>query len=381
MKQKNFLTSVTVLLVVFNMNAQVGIGTDNPEPSAILELQSKSKGLLLPRIDDVNNVQNPVDGLLVYNTKENCVSLYKNKEWICLAIKNYNPEATVVIEAHGGYFSSETLTTDVTGFDDQTATYQWYRANDAQGSGETLIQGAVNKTYTLTAEDKDKYITVKVKPEGKGEEVTAAYTEKITLIEVFIKAPGGYFSSETLTADVTGFDDQTVIYQWYRANNAQGSGEILIQGAVNKTYTLTAEDKDKYITVKVKLEGKGEEVTAAYTKKIKLNHKPVVKGVDITFGNCTIYNLRWIFLDFKGLSDGDGDKITFEYTVYQAKYASGTGETRVDKGTVEVKEQDTSIRLYNYEPGKYYQLRAKPYDGREYGEEIKSEYKWMPGCP
>ncbi len=106
MKQKNFLTSVTVLLVVFNMNAQVGIGTDNPEPSAILELQSKSKGLLLPRIDDVNNVQNPVDGLLVYNTKENCVSLYKNKEWICLAIKkNYNKPANVVADIEENYLS------------------------------------------------------------------------------------------------------------------------------------------------------------------------------------------------------------------------------------------------------------------------------------
>jgi uncharacterized protein (TIGR02145 family) len=58
------------------MNAQVligGDGTDNPDPSAVLELKSGNLGLLLPRValkstEDKSTIVNPVVGLAVYNT-------------------------------------------------------------------------------------------------------------------------------------------------------------------------------------------------------------------------------------------------------------------------------------------------------------------------
>ncbi|MBV8326553.1 hypothetical protein [Chryseobacterium sp.] len=52
--------------------AQVGIGTPSPDPSAMLQINAKDKGLLLPSIaltslSDSSTVASPADGLIVWN--------------------------------------------------------------------------------------------------------------------------------------------------------------------------------------------------------------------------------------------------------------------------------------------------------------------------
>jgi hypothetical protein len=62
------------LLLPAAVRAQsVGIGTATPASSAVLEVSSTSKGLLLPRLStaEMNAVANPVLGLLIYNTTAN----------------------------------------------------------------------------------------------------------------------------------------------------------------------------------------------------------------------------------------------------------------------------------------------------------------------
>lgn len=56
-------------LKVSVLYSQVGIGTTSPDPSSILDIQSTSKGLLIPRINlSTNPVLNPQKSLLVWNT-------------------------------------------------------------------------------------------------------------------------------------------------------------------------------------------------------------------------------------------------------------------------------------------------------------------------
>jgi uncharacterized protein (TIGR02145 family) len=52
------------------LNANVGINTTTPDPSAALDVSSLTKGLLLPRMTEaqINAISNPADGLLVYCT-------------------------------------------------------------------------------------------------------------------------------------------------------------------------------------------------------------------------------------------------------------------------------------------------------------------------
>jgi hypothetical protein len=71
MKKLFFLT----LLLLFSNSllfAQIGINTDNsqPDPSAMLDVKSTAKGVLIPRmtVQQRNSISNPAEGLMIYCT-------------------------------------------------------------------------------------------------------------------------------------------------------------------------------------------------------------------------------------------------------------------------------------------------------------------------
>lgn len=95
MKKSVFL-SFTIALVVFiipdSIYGQVGIGTMNPEKSAALDVSWDSLatvknplGTLIPRMTEAerDNIQNPANGLLIYNTDEGCINSFdaQTGEW------------------------------------------------------------------------------------------------------------------------------------------------------------------------------------------------------------------------------------------------------------------------------------------------------------
>lgn len=75
MKRIIISTYIVVVTIILLRSQNVGIADSPsiPDPSAILELRSNSKGLLIPRIalqstNDVTTVPTPAEGLLIYNT-------------------------------------------------------------------------------------------------------------------------------------------------------------------------------------------------------------------------------------------------------------------------------------------------------------------------
>jgi hypothetical protein len=69
------------------IRAQVGIGTETPESSSILELSSTSKGLLVPRMteDQKNTISSPVQGLLIFQTNGSAgFYTYDGTNWLHL---------------------------------------------------------------------------------------------------------------------------------------------------------------------------------------------------------------------------------------------------------------------------------------------------------
>jgi|Laugresp1bdmlbsn_1035097.scaffolds.fasta_scaffold00690_2 hypothetical protein len=64
----------TLLLLSFTATstAQLGIGNSSPENSSVLDISSTNKGLLAPRMNTIerNLIENPAEGLLIYNTDE-----------------------------------------------------------------------------------------------------------------------------------------------------------------------------------------------------------------------------------------------------------------------------------------------------------------------
>lgn len=59
-----------LLFLGLQLSAQVGINTDGsqPDPSAMLDVKSVNKGVLIPRMihDEVNAITNPAAGLIVF---------------------------------------------------------------------------------------------------------------------------------------------------------------------------------------------------------------------------------------------------------------------------------------------------------------------------
>ena len=83
------LTLIVLFLLSTNVYSQVGIGTLNPDPTSILDLDSTTKGLLAPRMTSAErtSISNPANGLLVYDTSENAFYFYKSSTWTKLDSK------------------------------------------------------------------------------------------------------------------------------------------------------------------------------------------------------------------------------------------------------------------------------------------------------
>lgn len=78
-------TAITMLAGgAYAQKENVGIGTTNPDQSAILDLNSSTKGLLMPRLSlqQRSAIQNPANGLIVYQTDMlSGFYFYDGKEW------------------------------------------------------------------------------------------------------------------------------------------------------------------------------------------------------------------------------------------------------------------------------------------------------------
>lgn len=63
---------------------QVGIGTETPDPSSILDMQSTTQGLLAPRMTTTerNTIESPAESLLVYDTTEQAFYFYLSSQLV-----------------------------------------------------------------------------------------------------------------------------------------------------------------------------------------------------------------------------------------------------------------------------------------------------------
>ncbi|MGH1437243.1 MAG: hypothetical protein ACRBG0_22575 [Lewinella sp.] len=96
MKSKiNQLTGCLLVLFAFialstSLQAQTVIGGTTPDASAMLDVQSTDRGVLIPRLTTIQRdaVASPATGLMVYNTDESCIQINLGTpgtpDWQCL---------------------------------------------------------------------------------------------------------------------------------------------------------------------------------------------------------------------------------------------------------------------------------------------------------
>ena len=153
--------------------AQVGIGTKTPNSNAILDLTATSKALLLPRVANIDAIQAPVDGMIVYDISSKCVKAFEDGAWsACLSLvppagatianldceydydgdditENQNPDARIIFSYTGGSGSYPEQTISSAGVEGLTA---YLEAGTLASSGTVsyIIQGRATSSGTAS---------------------------------------------------------------------------------------------------------------------------------------------------------------------------------------------------------------------------------------
>jgi len=78
--------TIVLFILSITVHGQVGIGTNTPDASAVLDIQSSSndKGILIPRITQAqrNPISSPATGLMIFQTDGNVgFYFYDGSSW------------------------------------------------------------------------------------------------------------------------------------------------------------------------------------------------------------------------------------------------------------------------------------------------------------
>lgn len=106
---KKILFIISLFVVPYFICAQVGINTENPDKSSLLDVVGTNKGVLFPRVGlnseyDMTTISDPAIGLLVYNTGENGFpypGYVAWNGWIWVRM------SSTILKAHNGLTSSD----------------------------------------------------------------------------------------------------------------------------------------------------------------------------------------------------------------------------------------------------------------------------------
>ena len=76
-----FLVISCSVLMAHKLNAQVAINTETPHESAVFHIEDTDRGIIIPRVTDTFAVNNPANGLIIYNTTRNNLSVFDGQVW------------------------------------------------------------------------------------------------------------------------------------------------------------------------------------------------------------------------------------------------------------------------------------------------------------
>ncbi|WP_162600002.1 DUF4347 domain-containing protein [Azospirillum sp. TSH58] len=271
--------------------------------------------------------------------------------------------------------------TDADG-DGRTYSYQWYRADDSNGTNATSISGATSSSYTLAAGDLNKYLRVEVTAnDGRGgtQAATSAYSSQVAAagngapVNSVVPTVGGTATVGNALTGGTGTwsdpdgDSLSYSYQWYRADDTNGTNAASIAGATSASYTLTTSDAHKYLRVAVIANDGNSNTTTAYSTYTAItNSAPVNSAVPSVSGTATVGNA--LSTSNGTWTDADGDSRTYSYQWYRADDTTGTNATSISGAT------SSSYTLTTSDAHKYLRVVVTANDGKGGTQTATSTY-------
>lgn len=141
--------------------------------------------------------------------------------------------------------------------------FQWYFASSQSGEDKELVVGANTVDFTIEEEFVGKFLAFEVIPVASsgtttGSPVISAFrgvnNTPPAVSEVMITGDLKYEKTLTVSynyTDLEGDPEGGSKIQWYRADDADGTGKTAIEGAENTNYTLKVADISRYMLVEV----------------------------------------------------------------------------------------------------------------------------------
>ena len=217
---RKILFSLFMISAVSVAQAQVLIddtgASAQPHSSAVLELSSDTRGLLLPRMNTAP--ANPAEGLVYYDMDAECFRVYSGGNWHAAGgpcgPDNTAPEA-VDVTFTGTPQTGQTLTgsytfTDAENNTESGSVLAWQSSADNTFTAPSVA--GTGATYTVVAADEGNWIRFCVIPSdgqmtgnqvcSAGQQVTAAPTSALLESESFA-SPGG----NPTVGSFTGYDN------------------------------------------------------------------------------------------------------------------------------------------------------------------------------
>ncbi|GAA5151461.1 hypothetical protein GCM10023340_30310 [Nocardioides marinquilinus] len=156
----------------------------------------------------------------------------------------------------------------------ETTTYQWYR-------GTSVISGATGETYTVTAADRDKDLTVRATGALTGYRNASSTSDPIrgvvgdALVAAYPPAiDGDPVVGKTLTvAPGSWSDGPRLTYQWYRDG-------VAISRATSTTYRLVSDDVGRQVHVVEKATLTGREDGSAASDPVSVTNAGALVALD-----------------------------------------------------------------------------------------------------
>lgn len=199
--------------------------------------------------------------------------------------------------------------------------YQWLRSDTVDGDYDP-IQDAVNNEYTITNNDMDHYIACEVSIELENTNIEIPPVMSSNTGKILGRIPtaknititGTAKINHTITAeyefiDEDGDSEGTSVYRWLRLDEPNGD-YTRIEGANNKSYTLTNDDLYKYIKFEVTPVSENEP-EIGYPVKSEVYERIGTEGDNPpTVSNIDISGLGMVGVEVEGTydyDDADGD--------------------------------------------------------------------------
>jgi len=255
---KQLFTFLAAVLVTAATYSQVGIGTTNPDGSAALDITSTTKGLLIPRMTNVQRqaISNPVAGLMVYVTDfvGGRFMFYDGTEWGTLSFTEKRPDAPTITGVVSGNAQATVSFTApssnggsvITSYTATSSPGGFTGAVSQSGDGTITVSGLTNGTpytFTVTATNTIGTSAASAASSSVTPFLAIGDTYQGGKIAYILQSGDPGYDANVQHGLIAATEDQSARIQWYNGSyvTTGATGTAVGTGASNTTTIISAQ--------------------------------------------------------------------------------------------------------------------------------------------